>query len=82
LEKYDFDGYVLTERQEKMLANNFKYHPPVGNQAKRYEALREKALELATLIYLTSPENREQSLAITNIEQAVMWVNAAISRGE
>jgi hypothetical protein len=26
------------------------------------------------------PESREKSLAITNLEQAVMWANAAIAR--
>jgi hypothetical protein len=29
-----------------------------------------------------TPESREQSLALTNLEQAVMWANAAIARRE
>jgi len=29
-----------------------------------------------------TPESREQSLAITALEEAVMWANAAIARRE
>jgi hypothetical protein len=29
-----------------------------------------------------TPESREQSLAITHLEQATMWANAAIARRE
>lgn len=61
---------------------NFTYHRPFGDQQERYEALRAKAKELAILINTTTPSSREQSLALTNLEQAVMWANAAIARNE
>jgi hypothetical protein len=35
---------------------------------------------MATIIENTCPESREKSLAITNLEQAVMWANASIAR--
>jgi len=60
----------------------FKYHAPHGNQADRYVALREKALELAVLIQDTTPESREQSTALTNLQQCIMWANAAIAINE
>lgn len=60
----------------------FTYHAPHGNQADRYVALREKALELAVLIQDTTPESREQSVALTNLQQTVMWANAAIAINE
>ncbi len=60
----------------------FKYHSPKDDQPTRYEAIRAKAKELATLIVETSPASREQSLAITNLEQAIMWANAGIARNE
>ncbi len=60
----------------------FKYHSPKDDQPARYEAIRAKAKELATLIVETSPASREQSLAITNLEQAIMWANAGIARNE
>jgi len=62
--------------------NNFTYHPPKGDQQERYVKIREKAKEFALLIKLHTPDSREQSLAFTNLENAVMWANAAIARNE
>ena len=62
--------------------NRFTYHAPTGDQPQRYVAIREKAKELAELIVASSKPSREQSLAITNLEQAVMWANAGIARNE
>jgi hypothetical protein len=58
----------------------FTYHPPVHDQASRYEALRAKVKYLAHEILDMTPESREQSLAITHLEQAVFYANAAIAR--
>lgn len=64
------------------LANRFTYHPPTGTQAERYEAIRSRAHEFADFIERTTPESREQSLAMTALEEAVFWANAAIARRE
>jgi hypothetical protein len=68
--------------------NDFTYHPPkpagderVG-QEYRYDQIREAGKNLAMLFVGQCPESRELSLALTNIEQAVMWANAAIARNE
>lgn len=60
--------------------NAFKYHPPTEEQREKYEQLRAKAKELVYLVNGACPQSRERSLAVTNIEQAVMWANAAIAR--
>lgn len=60
----------------------FTYHKPFGSQPDRYIALREKAKELAKLIQDSTPVSREQSVALTNVQQAVMWANAAIAINE
>lgn len=62
------------------IQKRFTYHPPRGDQPEHYQALRAKALEFAMLINELCPEGREQSLAITNLEQVVMWANAGIAR--
>ncbi|ALA12724.1 hypothetical protein ERICI_01329 [Paenibacillus larvae subsp. larvae] len=62
------------------IENNFKYHAPKEGQPEKYTAIREKAKELAYLIDELCPNSREKSLALTNLEQAVMWANAAIAR--
>ena len=57
----------------------FTYHEPKGDQTVRYVALRDKAREFAELIFADCPESRERSLAITNLQQVVMWANASIA---
>lgn len=66
----------------KELEIRFTYHPPKGAQPEKYIRLRERTKELAESILTLTPESREQSLAITHLEQAVMWANAAIARRE
>jgi hypothetical protein len=58
----------------------YKYHAPKDGQTAKYEAIRAKAKELAELIMAECPVSREQSVAFTHIETAVMWANAAIAR--
>ena len=62
--------------------NRFSYHAPTGSQPERYVAIRNKAKELASDILAKTPSSREQSLALTALEEAVMWANAAIARNE
>ena len=62
--------------------NNFMHHPPFGDQSERYQRIREKGKELAELILSATPASREQSLALTQLEQAVFWANASIARNE
>ena len=66
----------------KIIENNFKYHSPKPGQNEKYEALRAKAKELAYMFEDMCPDSREKSIAITNLEQSVMWANASIARGE
>ena len=64
------------------LEKRFTYHPPKTGQPQRYQALRDEAADLAGVIVASTPESREQSLALTHLEEAVMWANAAIARNE
>lgn len=73
---------MIDEKMQKMLDNNFTYHAPKGNQPNRYVMIRDKAKELAELIVENTPTSREQSLALTNLEQAIFWANASIARNE
>lgn len=62
------------------IENAFTYHAPKDGQPEKYQAIREKAKELAYLIDELVPNSREKSLAQTNLEQAAMWANAGIAR--
>ncbi len=64
------------------LDKRFTYHAPKGDQPERYTALRASARLFAMAIVSNSPESHEQSVALTNLEQAVFWANAAIARNE
>lgn len=73
---------LVTEDDQKELDNRFTYHAPTGDQPKRYEALRALARAFATGVVVMCPDGREKSLAMTKIEEGVMWANASIARGE
>lgn len=64
------------------IRSRFTYHPPKEGQPLRYESIRDQARALAQHIVDSTPEGREQSNAITRLEESVMWANAAIARGE
>ena len=64
------------------IENNFTDHPPKGDQPERYKLIRAEAKRLARVFDTQIPASREQSLAMTKLEEAVMWANAAIARNE
>lgn len=64
----------------KRVNNDFTYHSPHPDQIGSMVALREAGRQLAIKIVENTPISREQSLALTNLEQAIMFANAAIAR--
>ena len=64
------------------LDRTFTYHKPVGDQQERYQRIRDKAKELAKVLTHDCPDSRERSVALTNLQQAVMWANASIAINE
>lgn len=62
------------------LAKRFTYHPPGPDQVPVYEAIRARGRDFAEWLDKFVPDGREKSLAITHIEQAVMWANAGVAR--
>ena len=71
------EGETMNEIEKR-----FTYHAPKGDQQKRYITLRNKGGELAYDIEHFCPESRERSLAITKLEECIMWANASIARNE
>jgi hypothetical protein len=74
--------YVLNESEWTDWKNRFTYASPQPDQIPRYQEIRVCAFELAKLIAEDCPPSREKSLAITHLEQTVMWANASIARNE
>ena len=74
--------YTPSEKQLAQNAKAFVYHAPKDNQRERYVRIRDNAGSLAHLLVTNCPESRELSCALTKLEEAVMWANAAIARNE
>lgn len=64
------------------IEKTFTYHAPFGSQATRYHLIREKAKALATEIVTCCPDSRERSVALTRLQESVMFANASIAINE
>lgn len=64
------------------IEQTFTYHKPFGTQQDRYVEIRGKAKELAEIIVKDTPVSREQSVALTHLQTAIMFANAAIAINE
>lgn len=59
---------------------NFTYHPPEEHQVSDFVSIREYGKSLALHIDRLVPDGREKSVALTKLEEVVMWANAGIAR--
>lgn len=62
------------------LRNRFTYHPPTLGTLERYEESRNLGAGFASWINSNVPDSREKSIALTKIDEVVMWANAGIAR--
>jgi hypothetical protein len=78
-----FQKQARYDQLKERISNDFTYHSPKMDQANRYGDIRAKGREFAMLLLETVPfETREFSMALTKLEEAVFWANAAIARNE
>lgn len=62
------------------MTNPFDYVSNLSTESLvKIEDIRNGAKELAATILTNCPDSREKSLAMTNLEQAIMWANKAVS---
>lgn len=66
------------------LAHRFQFHPAdAQNTQDAHQMVRDVCLDAAdNIVQCTGAMSREQSLAITKLEEAMFWANAAIARGD
>ena len=65
------------------ITHRFTFHPPSGDaDVEQYTRFRAYAKGFAEMLNAQLPENREKSLAVTKVEEALMWANASYARGE
>jgi hypothetical protein len=67
----------------KRVRNDFKHHPPKDEDTvAAHEQVRSVLHLTANELIGLCPESRELSLALTKLEEAMFWANAAIARVE
>jgi hypothetical protein len=70
----------VTVRIVDELSNRFAFHPATDDATRdAHEEVREAAYAFAAVIERVTPPGRDQSLAFTKIEEAMMWGNKAIA---
>jgi hypothetical protein len=63
--------------------DRFRHHPPRGEETiAKHQAARTGADDFFNLIEQLAPNGREKALAITKVEEAMFWLNAAIARNQ
>ena len=65
----------------RKIEDRFKHHVCGSDQLIAMMKIHGAALGFAEIIQNLSPESREQSIALTKLEEVVFWANAAIARG-
>lgn len=71
---------VVMTIDQKEINRNFKYHAPKADQPAMYEQIKNSGKQFALVINQLCLDSREKSIAITKLEEAVMWANASIAR--
>jgi divalent metal cation (Fe/Co/Zn/Cd) transporter len=66
----------------KRVRDDFQYHPADAAKGVVHEEVRGELENVAHTIIQVCPEGRELSLALTKLEEAMFWANAAIARRE
>lgn len=75
-------NYRPTPEELERIEREYTYHAPKAGQAEKYSLLRGLFRDLATKLLIQCPPSRERSVALTKLEEAVFWANAAIARNE
>lgn len=62
------------------LDTRFDLHPATEETGPKMDRMRATLKEAARQVHENTPASREQSTALTKIEEALFWANAAIAR--
>lgn len=61
------------------MEQRFGFHPGTDQTIPVHEKVREASRRIATFFDETLPDGREKNLALTKLQEASMWANAAIA---
>lgn len=67
--------------ESRDIDHRFNFHPATDEEKRSaHGSIRDGCKELAHFLNAKLPEGREKSLAITHLEEVMLWGNAAIAR--
>lgn len=70
----------MTQISASEISRRMGYHPVAGDRQRQvYEANRSYFIQLANYITTLGPDTREKSLALTALQEALMWTNAHVA---
>ena len=69
----------MSGEQTNEIERRFNYRPPTPDKVQLHEALRAQARTLAHDWSSKLPEGREKALALTALQEALMWANTAVA---
>ncbi|MEV6074363.1 hypothetical protein AB0L80_04490 [Streptomyces sp. NPDC052069] len=65
------------------IEHRFAFHPATTDEKRdAHGSIRQACRRLADQINEQVPAGREQALAVTKVEEAMFWANAALARQE
>ncbi|EHB47647.1 hypothetical protein MycrhDRAFT_5773 [Mycolicibacterium rhodesiae JS60] len=62
------------------IVNRFTFHPATVEKGNAHQNVRTEIGSAAMFLDQNLPNGREKALAITKLEEAMFWANAAIAR--
>lgn len=72
IRKYNLD------HDQQLRLDKWHYHNPKVSQPERFETINNSTRDLARMIMELTPKGRQQSLALTHLEDVRMRANASI----
>jgi hypothetical protein len=73
---------MLADADLEQLDNWFVYHRPTADQTARYQAIRDKARELALLVIQSTPRSPDRTAALRDLRKTVHAINMVIACNE
>lgn len=68
---------------QKELDNRFTFHPAnTPDRQVNHQSVRDECRDFSRYLNGLLPEGREKALALTHLEEVMMWSNAALARQE
>ncbi len=67
---------------KERIENNFGFHPADEVAADKHDFVRDECKKLAYKLEEELPDSREKALAMTKLEEVMLWGNAAVARNK